>query len=219
MDLISICDSLYKRNEETSFLDLVTGDKKKWIIYNKCWAKKILGKAEWTTFSHPISQSTSKESHVLCLVGLERDPVLWAFTKQRDDKFRDVLFPIRRIKDSSWTKTSGNSESEGRRVSSGQCAASCVFDNSTKIVGARLGYSTPSTIFTRPRAFWFPPISIITKFLNGKNFNSLVEIKKSHRKNFHWKTEIPIGRNFQVAWKMEKGCRAEWHLYNLINVY
>ena len=35
MDRISICDSFYKRNEETPFLkQVVTGDEK-WIIYNK----------------------------------------------------------------------------------------------------------------------------------------------------------------------------------------
>jgi len=40
MDLISICDSLYKRNEETPFLkQVVTGDEK-WIIYNNVERKK-----------------------------------------------------------------------------------------------------------------------------------------------------------------------------------
>ena len=48
----------------------------------------ILKKAEWN-FSYPKSRSSSKEGHALCLVGLERNPVLWAFTKQRDDKFRE----------------------------------------------------------------------------------------------------------------------------------
>jgi len=55
---------------------IVIGDEK-WIIYNNV-EKKILGKTESTTFSHPKSRSSSKEGlhHVLCLVGLERDPVL-----------------------------------------------------------------------------------------------------------------------------------------------
>jgi len=44
MDRISICDSLYKRNEETPFLkQVVTGDEK-WIIYNverkRSWGKR-----------------------------------------------------------------------------------------------------------------------------------------------------------------------------------
>jgi len=44
--------------------------------------------------------------------------------------------------------------------------------------------------------------------------------KKSLRKIFRWKTwEILEGRNFQIAWKIEKGCKTEWHLYNLINIY
>jgi len=67
---------------------------------------------------------------------------------QRDDKFREVLFPIRQIEAIEQKRP----ESEGRRVSLGQCAVSCVFDNSTKVVEARLGCSTPSIVFTRPRA-------------------------------------------------------------------
>ncbi|KAL6419691.1 hypothetical protein ACFW04_014569 [Cataglyphis niger] len=44
MDRISICDSLYKRNEETPFLkQVVTGDKK-WIIYNNVKRKRSWGK-------------------------------------------------------------------------------------------------------------------------------------------------------------------------------
>jgi len=40
MDLISVCDSLYKRNEETPFLkQVVTGDEK-WIIYNNVERKR-----------------------------------------------------------------------------------------------------------------------------------------------------------------------------------
>jgi len=61
-------------------------------------SEKDLG--ERTTFSHPKSLSSSKEDHALCLVGLKRD-VLRAFTKQRDDKFKEILFPIRRIEDSN----------------------------------------------------------------------------------------------------------------------
>jgi len=107
MDRISICNLLYKCNEETSFLkQVVTGDEK-WIIYNNVERKRSWGKRNEPSLAtlglHP--------KKVMCLVGLERDPVLWAFTKQRDDKFREVLFPIRRIEDSNWTKTSRNSES------------------------------------------------------------------------------------------------------------
>ncbi|XP_017796120.1 PREDICTED: histone-lysine N-methyltransferase SETMAR-like [Habropoda laboriosa] len=44
MDRISICDSVYKRNEETPFLkQLVTGDEK-WIIYNNVQRKRSWGK-------------------------------------------------------------------------------------------------------------------------------------------------------------------------------
>jgi len=43
LDRISICDSLYKRNEETPFLkQVVTGEK--WIIYNNVERKRSWGK-------------------------------------------------------------------------------------------------------------------------------------------------------------------------------
>ena len=138
-----------------------------------------------TTFSHPQSRSSSKKGHALCLVGLERNPVLWAFTKQWDDKFREVLFPIRQIEGSNWTKTSRNSES----ASCFKTMCSCVFDNSTKVVGARLGCSTPSTIFIRPRALWFHLSRSLQNSLNGKSFNSLVEVKNHLEKFFAEKPE------------------------------
>jgi len=95
-------------------------------------------------------------------------------------------------------ETSKNSESEGH-VSSGQCAASCVFGNSTKVVGARLGYSTPSIIFTRGASrplisTYFNYFIISLNFikqnsLNGKSFNSLVEVKNHLEKFFAEKPE------------------------------
>lgn len=123
MNHISICNSLYKRKKETPFLMM---GNEKW----KCWVEKILRKLKWI-FSHPKSWSSSEENHALCLVGLERNTVLWASTKEPNNKFRKV---IRRIKDDNWTKTSRSSESEGRRVLSCQFTASCVFDNSTKLL-------------------------------------------------------------------------------------
>jgi len=38
-------------------------------------SEKDLGESG-TTFSHPKSRSSSKEGHALCLMGLERNPVL-----------------------------------------------------------------------------------------------------------------------------------------------
>jgi len=44
MDRISICDSLYKRNEETPFLKQVVMGNEKWIIYNNVERKRSRGK-------------------------------------------------------------------------------------------------------------------------------------------------------------------------------
>jgi len=73
MDRISICDSLYKRNEEIPFLKQVTEDEK-WIIYNNVERKRSSGKR-----NEPLATPKApvfKEGHAVCLVGLERDPVL-----------------------------------------------------------------------------------------------------------------------------------------------
>ena len=40
MDRISICDSLYKRNEETPFLKQIVMGDEKWIIYNNVERKR-----------------------------------------------------------------------------------------------------------------------------------------------------------------------------------
>jgi len=70
MDRISICD--YKRNEKTPFLKQVMMGKEKWIIYNNVERNEspLAPKAGL----HP-------KKIILCLVGLERDPIL-AFTTQ-----------------------------------------------------------------------------------------------------------------------------------------
>jgi len=53
MDRVSICDSLYKRNEETSFLkQVVTGDEK-WIIYNNVEQKRSWGKRNKSLLATP----------------------------------------------------------------------------------------------------------------------------------------------------------------------
>ncbi|XP_012057453.1 PREDICTED: histone-lysine N-methyltransferase SETMAR-like [Atta cephalotes] len=93
MDRISICDSLYKRNEETPFLkQVVTGG--------------------------------------------------------------EVLFPIiiDELKSAIEQKHPEIANRKGV-VFHQDNARPHVFDNSTKVVGARLGCSIPSTIFTRSRAF------------------------------------------------------------------
>ena len=71
---------------------------------------------------------------------------------------------------------SRTSESEGRRVSSGQCVASCIFDYSTKTVEAWLRCAIPPIDFYLFRS--------LQNSLNGRNFNSLVNIKNHIEKFF-----------------------------------
>ena len=81
---------------------------------------KVLRKNGMNHLYPPKIWSSSEENHAL--VELERDPVLWAFTKKPNDKFGKVLLTIKRIKDCNWTKTSKISESEERCISLEQCA-------------------------------------------------------------------------------------------------
>jgi len=69
MNRIFICDLLYKCNEETLFL--------KWIIYNNVERKRSWGKRNEPPLATPkAGLHPFKEGHALCLVRLERDPVL-----------------------------------------------------------------------------------------------------------------------------------------------
>ena len=62
-------------NVEIPFLNQIVMGDEKWIIYNNVERKRSWGKRNEPP-SHPKSRSSSKEGHALCLVGLERDPVL-----------------------------------------------------------------------------------------------------------------------------------------------
>lgn len=53
------------------------------------------GAEKWTFFSYSRNLSSSRQNRVLCLMEWERNRVLWAFTKQRDDKFNKVLYAFR----------------------------------------------------------------------------------------------------------------------------
>ena len=67
--------------------------------------------------------------------------------------------------------------------------ASCVFDNSTKVVGARLRCSTPFIIFPDLASSDFHLFRSLQNSLNGKSFNSLVEVKNHLEKFFTEKSE------------------------------
>jgi len=64
-DRISICDSLYKRNEETPFLKQVMGDEK-WIIYNNVERKKSWGKRNELPLATPKAGLHPKKV-ILCV--------------------------------------------------------------------------------------------------------------------------------------------------------
>ena len=113
--------------------------------------------------------------------------LLWAPTKQPDDKFWKALLAIKRIKDSNWTKTSRISESESYRVSSGKYAASCVFDYLTKIVRSWLG-CVPHPYSPNIATSDFHLFRSLQNSLDGWNFNFLVDIKNHIEKIF---VEIP----------------------------
>jgi len=126
-------------------------------IYNNVERKRFWGKRNEPPLVIPKADLHPKKV-TLCVWWDWKGILLWAFTKQRDDKFKEVLFLIRRIEDSNWTKTSRNSESYFIRTIRSHVSLI------TRQKLLDLSCSTPSTIFIRPRALWFSPISIITKF-------------------------------------------------------
>ena len=66
MDRISICNSLYKCNEETPFLkQVVTGDEK-WIIYNNIERKRSWGKRNEPSLATPKANLHPKKI-MLCV--------------------------------------------------------------------------------------------------------------------------------------------------------
>lgn len=69
-----------------------------------------------------------------------------------------------------------NSKSKYYNVSSGQCTASCVFDNATKII-VRLGCLLHQTHLTDPELSVFPYFDLFfKKNPNVKKRNSLIEM-------------------------------------------
>jgi len=82
--------------------------------------KTIFGKTIWATINRSKSRSASEESDAVYLVGLEGHCVLRTPSIQPDDKFGQVLFPIRPTKGSNRWKASGIGKSEGCHLPSGR---------------------------------------------------------------------------------------------------
>ncbi|XP_012060168.1 PREDICTED: histone-lysine N-methyltransferase SETMAR-like [Atta cephalotes] len=66
MDRISICDSLYKRNEKTPFLKQVVTGNEKWIIYNNVERKRSWGKRNEPLLTTPKTDLHPKKV-MLCV--------------------------------------------------------------------------------------------------------------------------------------------------------
>ncbi|XP_050480294.1 histone-lysine N-methyltransferase SETMAR-like [Bombus huntii] len=73
MDRISICNSLYKHNEETSFLKQVATGNEKWIIYNNVEKKRSRGWRNESPLAIPEASLHPKRS---CSVSDEGNLVL-----------------------------------------------------------------------------------------------------------------------------------------------
>lgn len=75
-------------------------------------------------------------------------------------------------------------------------------------------------IYQTSRPLIFPSFQLLQNSFNEKKLQLFGRNKKSHRKSLSLKNRnILHWQNFLVALKMKIGCRTEWHLYNLINMY
>jgi len=102
----SIRDSLFKHNENDPFLKRIIG-RWKMDCLHQYGTKKILGKTIWATINRFKGRPASEEGDAVYLIGR----VLRTPSTQPNDKFGQILFPIRPIKGSNrWKAGIGKSE-------------------------------------------------------------------------------------------------------------
>ena len=54
-----------------------------------------MGQVEWTSNSHTMGWSSSKEGDIVYVVRLEGSPLLWAPSRKPNDEFQQVQLPVR----------------------------------------------------------------------------------------------------------------------------
>jgi len=151
MDRISICDSLYATRRP--FLkQVVTGDKK-WIIYNNVERKKSWGKRNEPPLATPSPKAGLHPKKVMLCVWWDWKGILYYELLPNNETINSEKYcsQLDELKTAIEQKRPKIANRKGI-VFHQDNARSHVFDNSTKVVGAPLACSTPSTIFTKPRA-------------------------------------------------------------------
>jgi len=139
------------QREDTIF-EVVTGDEK-WTIYNNVERKRSWGKRNELPLAIPKADLHPKKV-MLCVwwdwKGILYYELLPNNETINSEKYCFQLDELKTAIEQKRPEIANRKSSCFIRIMRGLMCAS---DNSTKVVGARLGCSISSTIFTRPRAF------------------------------------------------------------------
>ena len=150
MDRISICDSLYKRNEERPFLKQVVMGDEKWIIYSNVDRKRSWGKRNDQPLDTPKAGLHPKK--VLLCVWWDWKGILYYELLPNNQTINSKKYCSQLDKLKTAVEQKCPEVANRKGVVFQHDNARRYVSLTTNVVGAWLGCSTPSTIFTRPRA-------------------------------------------------------------------
>ena len=137
-----------------------------------------MGQAQWTTTDHTKGQSSSIDSDGgigMLMVGLERSPLLWAFSRKLNNS-NTHCSQLDQLK-GALNKKDSASVNRNCMIFHQDDTRLTDFDDWTKAVTAQLGSSDSSAVFTRYSNYDVHLFPSLQNSLNGKIFNSLEDCK------------------------------------------
>ncbi|CAK9833044.1 Histone-lysine N-methyltransferase SETMAR [Anthophora retusa] len=183
LDRISICDSLYKRNEETPFLkQLVTGDEK-WIIYKNVERKRSWGKRDETPLTSP--KAGLHPNKVMLCVWWDWKGILYYELLPNNETINSEKYcsQLDELKTAIEQKRPELANRKGVMFHQDNARPHVSLTTRQKLL--ELGWDVlphpPYSPDLAPSDYHL--FRSLQNSLNGKNFNSLVEIK-NHLENF-----------------------------------
>lgn len=183
MDRISICDSLYKRNEETPFLkQLVTGDEK-WIIYKNVERNKSWGKRDEPPLATPKAGLHPKK--VMLCVWWDWKGILYYELLPNNETINSEKYCLQldELKTAIEQKRPELANRKGVVFHQDNARPHVSLTTRQKLLEFGWDVLTHPAYSPDLAPSDFHLFRSLQNSLNGKNFNSLVEIK-NHLENF-----------------------------------